>query len=89
MVATIDMEKSPMSEITTEPTDEESVQQRQQDRLNAFLKEHGVSWEWYMSPGLFKQDTNGTRAPGMAPMILTIHITGLLLAKSPWPSLCH
>ena len=45
MVATIDMEKSPMSEITTEPTDEESVQQGQQDRLNALLKEHGVSLE--------------------------------------------
>jgi membrane protein insertase Oxa1/YidC/SpoIIIJ len=42
MAATIDMAKS-VSEITTKPSEEELEQQKQQDRLDALLKEHGVS----------------------------------------------
>ncbi|KAJ5656025.1 hypothetical protein N7507_007975 [Penicillium longicatenatum] len=38
------MEKS-VSEITTQPTEEEVEQQKQQDRLDALLKEHGCTWD--------------------------------------------
>lgn len=50
MAATLDVEKAPVFGITPELTEEEIEQLKQQDRLNALLKEHGVSLKQYISP---------------------------------------
>ncbi|KAJ5527573.1 hypothetical protein N7513_011732 [Penicillium frequentans] len=50
MAATLDVEKAPVLGITTEPTEEEIEQLKQQDRLNALMKEHGSTWDGPSDP---------------------------------------
>ncbi|KAJ5939663.1 hypothetical protein N7466_002797 [Penicillium verhagenii] len=49
MTTTADMEKSSVLE-TTEPKEEELEHQKQQDRLNALLKEHECTWDGPCDP---------------------------------------